>query len=79
MRLKNSKKGKVQGSYFRELYKNNKHTCNQSIFDALGRALQLQCALLVMISNLQDSTSLKSNFENCYLVLELFNANELIK
>ena len=24
---------------FGELYKNNKHTCNQSIFDALGRAL----------------------------------------
>ena len=37
-------------------------------FNALKHALELQLALLVMISNSKDSTSMKSNVENFYLI-----------
>ena len=61
------------------MIKNNKHACNQYVFDAFGRVLELQWALLAMMSNSQDDRSIKPNVENIYLVLELFNANEFIK
>ena len=46
-------------------------------FNALG-SLESQLALLVMISNSQDSTSMKSKVENFYLVLKQLIANKKI-
>ena len=55
---------KVKFCYFRELKnKINKHATS-SFFNALERALELQWVLLILISDLQDGTSMKSNVEN---------------
>ena len=48
------------------------------LFNALGGSLELKWALLVMINNSQDSTSMKSNVGKIYLILKILNANKLI-